>query len=288
MTRARLRCRDCGWQSTARRPRAATRAARRHRCAPLMTFDQAIPTHELDRDAEHDEEPVMSHTPARRRWDDGLLYPTLLNPPCPEHRWHRLGHVLGICSSVPASVRRHQQTVTDGIRGYQRELAFRSQMVLRDRVQAGWWLGPAPYGYQLIQHNTSPRRSLTLDTARAAVVPVIYRWFVNHPLMTSRAIAARLVTEPDRFPLPMDHVSGQPRQWSPAIVRTILINPAYLGYVVRHRTQGGRPCRPGTWVWSIEPSHPALIDAPTFWAAYDRTFPRPMSEPDESSQRGAA
>nr|WP_052478335.1 recombinase family protein [Kibdelosporangium sp. MJ126-NF4]CEL17664.1 Recombinase [Kibdelosporangium sp. MJ126-NF4]CTQ91109.1 Recombinase [Kibdelosporangium sp. MJ126-NF4] len=206
--------------------------------------------------------------------------------------WRRLRFTLGRAVAGGADVREQRHIRVQAVRDYHRDLARRSQAVLNQRTRNGWWLGPAPYGYRLTQHcadhEAHPRwrHRLAIDPDRAAVVPAIFAWFV-HDRLTDHAIAIRLSTAPDQYPRPLDHTTGQPRHWTPAIVRTIRTNPAYLGYAARERTHDGRPASRDEWVWSTEPSHPALISPSTFWAAYNRDSLPPEAELDEPSQRGA-
>ncbi|SEP54517.1 MULTISPECIES: recombinase family protein [Amycolatopsis] len=153
-----------------------------------------------------------------------------------------------------------------GIRAYQRELARRSRGALRQRTREGWWHGPAPYGYTLQRHRAGDRRPrLVIDELRAPVVPLIFTWSL-HGNLSDRAIARRLTEQ--QHPLPVDPVSGWPRAWSWAIVRTVLTNPAYLGYVTRDRTVRGAAQPPECWTWSRQRSHPALILPAAFWAVH--------------------
>ena len=59
--------------------------------------------------------------------------------------------------------------------------------------------------------------------------------------------------------------------WTQTTVTGILPNPKYTGYMVfgRKRTFNGkkRPVPPAEWLWSPQPSHPALIDRDTWDAA---------------------
>lgn len=99
------------------------------------------------------------------------------------------------------------------------------------------------------------------------------------------AIAARLATDPDRYPPPVDHRTGRTRPWTPGVVRGIVSNPAYLGYVVRGRTRRGRPQPDDRWIRSLDHSHPHLVEADLFWAARDKLHPalRPPDTDDSNA-----
>jgi len=70
-------------------------------------------------------------------------------------------------------------------------------------------------------------------------------------------IAARLNADPAAYPPPTD--AG----WTVSGVNSILANPKYTGPMVfgRRRTVGGkmRPVPRSEWLWSPEPTHPAII-----------------------------
>jgi hypothetical protein len=175
-----------------------------------------------------------------------------------------------------------------GIHLYQQLLGLRAHDVLRQRVGDGWWIGRAPYGYQRHPHQITTSASrpatryrLTVDPTRAPTVPVIFDWTLRHGL-TARQVAGRLATDPQRHPLPTDGISTQPWPWTPDVVRGILTNPTYLGYSVWARTFRGRRRGPNEWVWSGQPTHPALIKPAVFWAVHSRLHPNPdhTAEPD--------
>jgi hypothetical protein len=73
--------------------------------------------------------------------------------------------------------------------------------------------------------------------------------------------AAALNADPAAYPSP------DGTGWTQTTVTGILRNPKYTGYMVfgRKRTINGkkRPVPPADWLWSPQPSHPALIDRAT-------------------------
>ncbi|WP_410660920.1 recombinase family protein [Amycolatopsis sp. lyj-112] len=157
---------------------------------------------------------------------------------------------------------------------YQLELKRRSRLALRQRTRDGWWTGTAPYGYTLQHHwveaesgRAGWRHRLMVDELRAPVVSLIFAW--NLYGKRSERTIVRLLNE-QKHPQPVDPVTGRARAWSPAVVRTILKNPVYLGYVVRDRTLRGVDQPPEYWTWSQQRCHRALVEPAVFWAAYNR------------------
>ncbi|MGH3520380.1 MAG: recombinase family protein [Haloechinothrix sp.] len=140
--------------------------------------------------------------------------------------------------------------------------------------------GPSrlPYGYRRLTRRVRDhhgrlrtRHLLSVDEQRAPVVAAIYHWYL-HDRLTPTAIARRLAADPNTYPTPINHAHGQPRPWSRRVVAGILQNPTYTGYTVWERTRGGHAQPIRHWVWSIGPSHPALIDATIFKAAHNRRW----------------
>ena len=74
---------------------------------------------------------------------------------------------------------------------------------------------------------------------------------------------ARLAADPHAYP-PPDVEAG----WSLALVDEILSNPKYTGHQVmgRRRRKGGKKIwtPPDEWIWTPEPTHPALVDKATW------------------------
>ena len=107
---------------------------------------------------------------------------------------------------------------------------------------------------------------LILDPDRAPVVGQIYTWRTVNRLSV-RAITARLNADPAAYPTP----DGKPG-WTVPGVAKILANPKYTGHMVygRTRTTGtarARPVPPDQWIWTPQPTHPAIIDRPIWDAA---------------------
>jgi hypothetical protein len=78
-------------------------------------------------------------------------------------------------------------------------------------------------------------------------------------------------------PLPPDPARAV-GTWSGSSVHDILHNPKYTGYQVWNRRATKDPIHPGKynptseWVWSTQPTHPAIISLDTFKAALDDLF----------------
>lgn len=182
---------------------------------------------------------------------------------------------------------------------YVLEMLEKSRGGFEQHTEGGFNIGQAPYGYrpEKIPHPVPARRAegrcktrLALDPNRAAVVEQIFSWRVDEKL-GYRAIAERLNLDPDRYlpPVPPDP-SRAVGTWSHSSVRDILHNPKYTGYQVWNRRASKDPIRPGKhnptseWVWSKEPTHPAIISLDTFKAALDiapkRARSRSTSRPD--------
>ena len=92
----------------------------------------------------------------------------------------------------------------------------------------------------------------------------MFTWRVHDKLAVS-TITARLAANPARYPSP----DGKP--WSIQSVFQILRNPKYTGYMVYGRTRkiNGHTVTlpPDQWIWSPQPTHPALTDMATWQAA---------------------
>ncbi|RBM17378.1 hypothetical protein DI005_22060 [Prauserella sp. PE36] len=198
--------------------------------------------------------------------------------------WRRLREALTGYPLAPFDDDDRRESADLGVYLYQVELARRSRLTLWQRTRDGWWLGPAPYGYALEHHWVEPesaragwRHRLVVDALRAPVVPLIFAWS-RYENLSDRAITRRLTEQ--QHPRPVDPVSGRARAWSRAVVRTILANPVYLGYVVRDRTLRGEDQPPENWTWSRQRSHRALVEPALFWTVHNRRARWVSSTPD--------
>jgi site-specific DNA recombinase len=137
----------------------------------------------------------------------------------------------------------------------------------------GWNIGPAPYGYAAdrIPHPVPVKASqgrtktrLALDPVRGAVVEQVFTWRVIGKVGMP-TIATRLAADPARYPAP-----GR-AGWTTQNVYALLRNPKYTGHMVYGRIRnrnGHRVSVPADqWLWSPEPTHPAIIDRATWDAA---------------------
>lgn len=138
-------------------------------------------------------------------------------------------------------------------------------------VRAGWNTGGVPYGYRARRVLVTPahgrprwRSHLIIEPVEAATVALIFTWRAADHLTTSE-IARRLNAA--RYPRPLDPATGQPRPWTPRLIRTIITNPKYLGRQAWGRTHHGRPVPAQDWTWSTPNPHLTLVTAETFAAA---------------------
>jgi hypothetical protein len=138
-------------------------------------------------------------------------------------------------------------------------------------VRAGWNTGGVPYGYRARRVLVTPahgrprwRSHLIIEPVEAATVALIFTWRAADRLTTSE-IARRLNAA--RYPRPLDPATGQPRPWTPRLIRTVITNPKYLGRQAWGRTHHGRPVPAQNWTWSAPNPHLALVTAETFAAA---------------------
>ncbi len=167
-------------------------------------------------------------------------------------------------------VRRVKQGVAEWFRLQIKEKSWRG---LREHSLAGWNIGPVPYGYTAdrVPHPVPVKAAqgrfktrLTLDPQRAPAVQAIFTWRTVDKI-GSRAIRDRLDADHGQYP-PLD-----PDGWSEQTVYGILRNPKYTGHMVygRRRKINGkvRQAPPSEWIWSPEPTHPAIISRATWDAA---------------------
>ena len=112
----------------------------------------------------------------------------------------------------------------------------------------------------------APRPAWSPTPAARPVVAQIFTWRTVDKLSVP-AIAARLNADPAAYPPP----ARQPGWTEPAWPRSCA-NPKYTGHMVYGRTRKPatartRPVPPDQWIWSPEPTHPAIIDRATWDAA---------------------
>jgi DNA invertase Pin-like site-specific DNA recombinase len=166
-------------------------------------------------------------------------------------------------------VRRVKQGVAEWYRLQLKEKVWKG---LQEHHLAGWNTGPVPYGYAPDRHpHPNPmkagmgqtRHKLAEDPDTAMWVPRIFEWrILDHLALT--AIARRL----DELGAPRP--AG--RRWAGSTVDAILKNPKYTGYMVWGRSKRNGAGRSAAmlkvpadqWLWSPEPTHPALIDLATW------------------------
>jgi site-specific DNA recombinase len=176
-------------------------------------------------------------------------------------------------------------------------------------TKSGYNVGRVPYGYaaERIKHPSPARAALggsktrlILDPICGPIVTMIFDWRVRERL-TYWAITERLNDDLDRYPPPIPvPATSTERRWHRSTVRAILHNPKYTGYMVWNRTttrtgltlrakQHTRSLPADQWVWSDEPTHPALVDLGTFRIAQaddaagaEGSRSKPTTTPSES------
>jgi site-specific DNA recombinase len=162
---------------------------------------------------------------------------------------------------------------------YVTELVEKSWDGLCEHTRQGWNIGTPPYGYlaEKIAHPVPAKRAegktktrLLPDAVRAGIVEQIYRWRgIEH--LSYVAIADRLNADLVTYPPPTCNAPSRERgEWSRFSVREILSNPKYTGYMVFNRRTyktGVRRTDRDEWVWSPEPTHPAIISRELYEAA---------------------
>ncbi|HVB45185.1 MAG TPA: recombinase family protein [Streptosporangiaceae bacterium] len=171
-------------------------------------------------------------------------------------------------SATTVLVRRVKQGVAEWFRLQIKEKTWKG---LQEHSLAGWNVGPAPYApdrtphpvaYKAAQGRTKTR--LALNPSQAPAVAAIYAWRTEEHLGVY-TITSRLNADQAAYPPPT------PAGWTQSGVGSILRNPKYTGHMVfgRHRTINGktRLMPRDQWLWSPQPTHPAIITRATWEAA---------------------
>lgn len=168
-------------------------------------------------------------------------------------------------------------------KGYHHELMVKSRQGSETSIRQGWHTGGiAPYGYRFVEHpHPNPhkakqggcKRTLELDAMRAPVVSRIFDLYLSGTAGIKQ-LQDILNADLENCPAPRKPDPAQSSgTWSRSSIWEILRNPKYTGYQVwnrRARRKGGRPNDPSAWVWSEEPSHPAIITRAEFEAVGKR------------------
>jgi hypothetical protein len=168
-------------------------------------------------------------------------------------------------------IRRVKQGVAEWFRLQLKEKAWKG---LREHTLAGWNIGPAPYGYhaERVPHPVAfkaaqgrTKSRLILNPAQAPPVAALYHWRTEDRLGVS-TITDRLNADHASYP-PPDPAVG----WTASGVASILANPKYTGHMVfgRRRSHAGklRLTPQSEWLWSPQPTHPAIISRAVWDAA---------------------
>jgi hypothetical protein len=224
---------------------------RRDAAGPDRAF-QAVMCSSIERTAR---ESVDSQQLERELWQQGLPLLAADEP-------------LQFDRSNPGTVlfRRVKQGVGEWFR---LDLLVKSWSGMRTHSEQGWNTGPVPYGFvaDRVPHPVPAKRALGMhktkllaDPERAKVVPVIFQWRVELRLGYV-AIANRLNADPTAYP-PAVNNNGRDRAgyWTHTTVKSILRNPKYTGHMVWNMRKDKSTFKGRSeWVWSPEPTHPALV-----------------------------
>ncbi|WP_435583400.1 recombinase family protein [Amycolatopsis thermoflava] len=260
----RLYCRECGWHPEFRRKRTAFRAAARHQCPG---------------------KPVAEMRP---QWWSRL--------------WANLWTSQPGSSAVDTEVSVTDQTGDDVLvdaRGnriqwaalvaHHAENTRRARAAMVDIVQAGYQIGPPPYGYRALRIRVTDssghsklRAVLVPEWQTAAVVRQIFIWRADHGL-TFAAIAARLNSDPRQYPAPVPN-----GRWTAKAVRRVVTNVKYTGRQVWARTIAGRPAPVDQWVTSGPKAHEPLVDDRTFHRAQPSAGEGPCGVADSADSPPSA
>jgi site-specific DNA recombinase len=179
---------------------------------------------------------------------------------------------VGGMNATTLLVRRVKQGIAEWYRFQLKDKAWKG---LREHALAGYNIGPVPYGYlaQRIPHPIAAKAAqgatktrLDLDYDRA---PVVARIFAMRTVdkLGRKAIASQLNADPTA-PRP-----ATAKVWTVPSVGKILANPKYTGHMVfgRQRKANGKMTTvpASEWLWSPEPTHPAIITRGMFDAAQE-------------------
>jgi len=127
----------------------------------------------------------------------------------------------------------------------------RVSAVMVSRANSGKWNGgKIPFGYDYNKQT----REFSINASEAAVIRTVYDLYETH---WSLVTVAKVLNEKGILPR-----SGKP--WNPTTVRTMLVNPFYVGIYRYNRHNENNPKRftmkPETEWIIIEDHHPSIID----------------------------
>ena len=185
-------------------------------------------------------------------------------------------------------------------RAERQRIKLRVKAAMTEQAKDGRWLGGRPpFGYRLVDTdvphpNPSKARDgkrlrrLEIDPVAAEAVRRIFDMYVNGQLGYKNI--AQVLTD-DGVLSPSGHDPARNRHrlasrgaWTTGAVRSILMNPSYLGVRAWGRTRGeerlldpedvsmgskriGRNADTTDWVWATEATHPAIVSSELFAAA---------------------
>ncbi len=170
-------------------------------------------------------------------------------------------------------VRRVKQGVAEWYRLQLKEKVWKG---LVEHSVDGWNIGSPPHGYTAERHpHPNPLKAsqgrtksrLVIDPATAPAVRAIYTWRTVDKLGVP-TIVARLNASPAAYPPP-----AGARTWTVTTVHAILRNPKYTGHMAYGRSRSRDRRRVAVpmseWLWSPDPTHPAIVDRQTWDDAQD-------------------
>ncbi|GGL05453.1 recombinase family protein [Streptomyces flaveus] len=161
---------------------------------------------------------------------------------------------------------------------YVTEMLEKSWSGFEMHTEQGYNIGKPCYGYQArpVPHPVPAKRAkgvkktlLEVHPVEGPVVRKMFHWRIVERL-SYQAIADRLNADltlnPPPSPILADTAVGH---WTYSSARDVLTNPKHTGHMVwnRRARKGAGRNRPNPveeWVWSIEPTHEALVDLETF------------------------
>jgi hypothetical protein len=185
-------------------------------------------------------------------------------------------------------VRRVKQGIAEWYRFQLKEKAWRG---FEQHTIDGYNIGTPPHGYtgKRIPHPVPMKAAqgrtktlLVLDPPRDRAIAVIFTWRTVDKLGVN-TIVNQLNADLASYP--------KPGGWTVSTVTAILANPKYTGYQVfgrRRRVPGGRRRRfrlapRDQWLWSPDPTHPAIITRDVWEAAQDIGADHASSSDDTDS-----
>lgn len=183
-------------------------------------------------------------------------------------------------------------------------MSRREYKTIRRRLEAGtlaamnegrWVHSVPPIGYQRVRAPNGKGFTLEIVEDEARIVRLIFDMYAGE-LMNSKGEFIRLgfgriATKLNDMAIPTSSPKNQPSAWNNGVIRQILLNPTYAGYisynetkiqktVVDNQIKRKRIRNPRSdWIL-VEGLHPAIIDRELFWRVQDRIAAPPNTIPN--------